>query len=78
MSELLRVQDLTKHFIVRDGSLATRKYVKAVDGVTLSVDSGKTLGLVGESGCGKSTTGRAMMRLIEPTSGTVEDRKSVV
>lgn len=79
MSELLRVQDLTKHFVVRDGSLATRKYVKAVDGVTLSVDSGKTLGLVGESGCGKSTTGRAMMRLIEPTSGTVEfDGKDVM
>ena len=79
MSELLRVQDLTKHFVVRDGSLGTRKYVKAVDGVTLSVDSGKTLGLVGESGCGKSTTGRAMMRLIEPTSGTVEfDGKDVM
>jgi ABC-type oligopeptide transport system ATPase subunit len=72
MSELLRVKDLTKYFSVKSGALSRDKgWVKAVDGVSLSVDQGKTLGLVGESGCGKSTTGRALMRLIEPTSGSV-------
>lgn len=72
MSALLNVTDLTKYFAVHDGSFTARKQVKAVDGVSLSVGEGRTLGLVGESGCGKSTTGRAIMRLIEPTSGTVE------
>lgn len=73
MSELLRVADLQKYFSVKTGTFSRAKgMVKAVDGVSFSVDAGKTLGLVGESGCGKSTTGRAIMRLIEPTAGTVE------
>jgi len=72
MSELLQVTDLKKHFSVHTGALSRSKStVKAVDGVSFSVAAGKTLGLVGESGCGKSTTGRALMRLIEPTSGSV-------
>ena len=62
---LLEVKDLTKHFNTPRGVLA------AVDGVTFSIQEGKTLGIVGESGCGKSTTGRAILRLIEPTSGSV-------
>lgn len=74
MSEmLLKVSDLTKYFDVRAGVLSRSSgTVKAVDGVSFEVGHGKTLGLVGESGCGKSTTGRSIMRLIEPTSGQVE------
>jgi len=69
---LLEVKDLVKHFPIRKGVLMRRVgEVKAVDGVSFDVDHGETLGLVGESGCGKSTTGRCIMRLIEPTSGTV-------
>lgn len=72
MSELLEVRDLKKHFTVREGAFGrAHGTVKAVDGVSLSVGAGKTLGLVGESGCGKSTTGRSIMRLIEPTSGDI-------
>lgn len=62
---ILTVRDLKKHFYTRKGLL------KAVDGVSFTIDKGKTLGIVGESGCGKSTTGRAILRLIEPDSGTV-------
>ncbi len=73
MAELLKVTDLKKHFAVRSGSLSrSTGTVKAVDGVSLSVGAGKTLGLVGESGCGKSTTGRVIMRLLEPTSGSIQ------
>lgn len=73
MSTLLQVNDLKKYFTVSGGAIrGSRGTVKAVDGVSFSVEAGKTLGLVGESGCGKSTTGRALMRLIEPTSGSVE------
>ncbi len=73
MSKLLEVRDLKKYFNVRTGSFSRASgTVKAVDGVSFSVERGKTLGLVGESGCGKSTTGRALMRLIEPTEGQVE------
>ncbi len=69
---LLEVEDLKVWFPVRGGGLrSATRHVRAVDGVSLHVDRGQTLGLVGESGCGKSTTGLALMRLIEPTSGVV-------
>ena len=70
---VLRVTDLKKHFPVRKGLLSrTVGQVYAVDGVTFEIAPGETLGLVGESGCGKSTVGRTVLRLLEPTGGTVE------
>ena len=69
---LLRVRDLKVHFPIRKGAFGrTNGHVYAVDGVTFDLWPGETLGLVGESGCGKSTTGRAILRLLEPTSGSI-------
>ena len=70
---ILRVRDLAKHFPVKKGVLAREvARVKAVDGVSFAIGEGETLGLVGESGCGKSTVGKLILRLIEPTAGTIE------
>ncbi|MGY6633082.1 MAG: ABC transporter ATP-binding protein [Alkalilacustris sp.] len=72
MSALLEVEGLTKHFPVRRGLLRREVgSVQAVTDVSFSVGAGETLAIVGESGCGKSTTGRALLRLIEPTAGTM-------
>src|SRR5277367_5130059 len=71
MSEpLLRVANLTKEFLLESGWFGRHAgSVHAVDGVDFHIERGETLGLVGESGCGKSTTGRCVLRLIEPSSG---------
>jgi len=79
LQPLLSIRDLKVHFDLGGGDVldrlmksgATRRVVKAVDGVSLDIFHGETLGLVGESGCGKSTFGRALLRLTEPTSGHV-------
>jgi oligopeptide transport system ATP-binding protein len=71
--ELLRVEDLKVYFPIKEGILLERHVgdVRAVDGVSFEVRRGETLGLVGESGCGKSTTGRAILRIFDPTEGRV-------
>jgi oligopeptide/dipeptide ABC transporter ATP-binding protein len=70
---LLDVKALVKHFPVKSGTFIAKEtgQVRAVDGVSFSIPKGHTVGLVGESGCGKSTVGRLLLRLIEPTSGSV-------
>lgn len=76
--QLLKVENLKKHFPITGGILGRPvSSVKAVDGVSFTVNKGETLGIVGESGCGKSTTGRMLMRLIDPSEGkvTFEDRE---
>ena len=72
MQKLLQVRNLKKYFPIQKGILQkTVGHVKAVDGVSFDVYRGETVGLVGESGCGKTTTGRCIMRLVEPTEGSV-------
>lgn len=72
MSNLLEVKDLQKYFPIRSGLLGrVQSHVKAVDRVSFTIEPGETLGLVGESGCGKTTVGRSILRLIEPSGGSV-------
>jgi peptide/nickel transport system ATP-binding protein len=69
---LLEVQNLTKHFLVRGGLLGSKAKVQAVDGINLTVSAGETVGLVGESGCGKTTFGRMLVGLIDSTAGSIK------
>jgi oligopeptide/dipeptide ABC transporter ATP-binding protein len=73
MSTLVEVRDLVKHFPITRGIVIQRKVgaVQAVDGVSFDIEQGETLGIVGETGCGKSTTARLIMRLLAPTSGSI-------
>ena len=70
---LLEVRDLKMHFPIQKGGLLRRVvgHVRAVDGVNFFVRQGETLGLVGESGCGKTTTGRCILRIYDPTAGQI-------
>lgn len=78
---LIEVRNLRKYFEIKEGFLFTlkKKWVRAVDDVSLKIEKGKTLGIVGESGCGKTTLGKTMIRLLEPTSGNIlYEGKSIV
>jgi ABC-type oligopeptide transport system ATPase subunit len=74
--KIMEVKQLTKLFRIRSSPLAfflkrKRRYIRAVDGLTFDVFKGETLGLVGESGCGKTTTGKVLVGILEPTEGEV-------
>ncbi len=69
--KILEVKDLKTQFDVTKGLFAKKQIVKAVDGVTFDVYEGETFGLVGESGCGKSTLGRTIVKLYQPTAGSI-------
>ncbi|MCE2570210.1 ABC transporter ATP-binding protein [Motilimonas eburnea] len=68
---VLSIRDLKQHFAIGGGLFSKKKFVYAVDGISFDVKAGETLGLVGESGCGKSTVGRTLLKLYEPTSGQI-------
>jgi oligopeptide transport system ATP-binding protein len=68
---LLEVRDLKQHFPIKSGLFQPKRVVKAVDGISFAIKKGETLGLVGESGCGKSTAGRSILQLYRPTAGQV-------
>lgn len=69
---LLEVTNLKQHFTTKKGFVGNKTVVKAVDGVSITIEEGKTLGVVGESGCGKSSLGRSILRLVEPTEGSIK------
>ena len=72
MDSFIKIQDLKTYFPIKKGVLnKVVGYVKAVDGVSIEIRKGETLGLVGESGCGKSTAGRTIVRLYEATGGDI-------
>ena len=72
MKPVVEVAGLKKHFAMKRGLLARSvAWIKAVDGVSFAINPGETLCLVGESGCGKSTVGKVLLRLLEPTAGTI-------
>ncbi len=70
-NNLIVIKELKKHFVMKEGLFGHTRYIKAVDGVSLTIKKGETFGLVGESGSGKSTLGRLIIRLLKPTSGTI-------
>lgn len=70
-NKLVEVQNLKQHFPVKGGKMFEKRVVKAVDDVSFYINKGETLGLVGESGCGKTTAGRTLLRLYEPTGGNI-------
>ena len=75
MAPLLEVRDLKKHFAIHEGVFSrTVGHVRAVDGLSFHIEPGETLGLVGESGCGKSTIARTVLGLVPPTAGSIEWR----
>ena len=69
--KLIEVQNLKQYFPVASSIFEEKKVVKAVDDISFYIDKGETFGLVGESGCGKTTTGRTLLRLYEPTAGKI-------